>query len=221
MLKLVNGDCLTLLKRVKDGSVDLAFTSPPYNRKRNDKYDNYEDTKQDFYGFLVEFTDQLLRISKGHVIVNIQKNYYNKADVFRYIGNYPKLIQDIIIWEKTNPMPASGASITNAYEMFIVFGKKPLKSNTTYTKNILTTSVNSKMPKNHRAVMKQEVADWFIKKFTNEGDIILDCFMGMGTTGISCKKYRRGFVGIEIDEVYFNTAKSNIKETKRIKREKV
>ena len=204
------GDCLEILKEFPNKSVDISFTSPPYNRKRNDKYKFYDDTLTDYFGFLCGFTDELLRVTRGNVFVNIQKNYYNKEDVFRYIGHYAKQIKEIVIWEKTNPMPASGKNITNAYEFFIVLGDESLKSNKTYTKNIISTSVNSNMPKEHRAVMKQEVADWFIENFTKENDIVLDCFMGLGTTGLSCIKYGRNFVGIELNETYFTIAKEKL-----------
>lgn len=214
MIKGICGDCLIELKKFDNDSVDVSFTSPPYNRKRNDKYEHYNDTLNDYYTFLCSFTDELLRVTKRHVFINIQKNYYNRVDVFRYIGRYSEQIREVFIWEKSNPVPASGGSITNSYEFFFVLGKEALKSNTTYTKNILTTSVNSKMPKEHKAVMKQEVADWFIEKFTREGDVVLDCFMGLGTTGVSCKKYRRNFIGIELNEQYFAMAKENIKKLK-------
>lgn len=208
---LLNGDCLELMKEIPDKSIDISFTSPPYNRKRNDKYKNYNDTIEDYFKFLIDFTDELLRLTKKYVFVNIQKNYYNKKDVFNYIGKYSDKIVEIIVWEKSNPMPASGVNITNAYEMFIVLSDMPLKSNNTYTKNVITTSVNSDTTtKIHRAVMKQEVADWFIQQFTQENDLVLDCFMGLGTTGISCKKLNRNFIGIELDEKYFEIAKNRI-----------
>ena len=215
MVKLVHGDCLELLKQFPDKSVDISFTSPPYNRKRNDKYEYYDDTLNDYYGFLCNFTDELLRITKKHVFVNLQKNYYNKQDVFEYIGKYAKRIREIIVWEKTNPMPANGFNITNSYEFFIVMGDKPLKGNTTYTKNIISTSVNSNMPKEHKAVMKQEVSDWFIDNFTKENDIVLDCFMGTGTTGVSCVQKNRSFVGIEIDANYYNFAVDRIEQANK------
>ncbi|MCK9415398.1 hypothetical protein M0Q97_01920 [Candidatus Dojkabacteria bacterium] len=107
--KIYHIDCFDGFKELKDNSVSHVFTSPPYNRKRNDKYMFHNDDIDDYYG------------------------------------------------------------------------DKSLKSNTTYTKNIISTSVNSKMPKSHKAVMKQEVSDWFIDKFTKEFDLILDPFMGLGT----------------------------------------
>ena len=91
-------------------------------------------------------------------------------------------------------MPASGNSITNAVEYFLILGEKSLKSNKTYTKNIITTSVNSNMPKNHKAIMKPEIAKHFIENFTKENDVILDCFFGLGTTGIEAKKLNRNFI---------------------------
>ena len=214
MIDLKCGDCLELMKEIPDNSIDISFTSPPYNRKRNDKYENYNDNIKNYFTFLCNFTNDLLRITKKYTIINLQKNFYNKKDVFKYIGNYSNEIVEIIVWEKTNPMPASGFNITNAYEFFIVLSNKPLKSNTTYTKNIISSSVNSQTTmKEHKAVMKQEICDYFIEKFTKTGDIVLDPFMGIGTTGIACKKLNRNFIGYEIDEKYFNIAKERIENT--------
>ena len=155
MIKLYNGDCLQLLQEIPDKSIDICFTSPPYNRKRNDKYANYDDTKENYYEFLLKVVESLRPKVKKHIFLNIQTNYYNKQDVYRLIGTYADYIQQIFIWEKSNPLPASGNSITNAFEYFIVIGEKPLKSNRTYVKNHLTTSVNSDTTtKIHKAIMK-------------------------------------------------------------------
>lgn len=204
--KIYNGNCFDLFEQLDDKSIDVVFTSPPYNRKRNDKYTFYNDTLVDYYSFLMYFIEESRRVARDKVIVNIQTNYYNQSEVYHIIGTYADMIKQIIIWEKTNPMPASGHNITNAYEMFIVIGDKPLKSNTTYTKNLISTSVNSSMPKEHKAVMKQEVSDWFIEKFTKEGDTILDPFMGVGTTAISCKKMNRNYIGFEMIKEYCDMA---------------
>ena len=200
--KVIQGDCLEVMKGIPDKSVDHVFTSPPYNRKRNDKYKHYDDTVVDYYELIRESIEQSLRLSKGYVIFNIQKNYYNKADVFKLFGTFADKIVEVIIWEKSNPMPAAALAITNAYEFFLILGDKPLKSNTTYTKNIITTSVNGKMPESHKAVMKQEVSDWFIEKFTKEGDTILDPFAGTGTTAISCKNRKCILIEKEQEYIY-------------------
>lgn len=211
---IYNDDCFKVLSEVEDKSVDYAFTSPPYNRKRNDKYSFYDDTITDYYGFLVQFTDELLRVSKHNVFITIQKNFYNKEDVFKYIGHYADKIQEIIIWGKTNPMPASGYSITNAYEFIIVIGDEKVKSNHTYTKNLLMTSINPDTSKIHKAVMNKKVSDLFVEMFTKEGDLILDPFFGLGTTAISCLERHRNYVGIEINEEYVKVAQERINKAK-------
>lgn len=206
-------DCMEIIKTQE---ADVAFTSPPYNRKRNDKYQNYDDTVDDYFSFIKSVIDELKGVVKRHIILNLQPNYYNRADVYRLIGEYSSEIQNIIVWEKSNPLPASGKNITNAYEFFIVIGKSALKANSTYTKNHITTSVNSETTtKIHKAVMKQSVSDWFIENFTLPGDTVIDPFMGLGTTGISCKKLGRNFIGSEINEQYYNIAKERIANTER------
>lgn len=211
---LIKGDCFKVLESVNE--VDYVLTSPPYNRKRNDKYTDYNDDIEDYYGFLVSITDILLSKTKKYIFMNLQANYYNREDIYKYIGHYADKIQNIIIWEKTNPTPAAGNSITNAYEYIIVLGDSSLKSNTTYTKNHITTNV-CKNPYNkiHKAVMNEEISDWIIEKFTNEKEIVLDPFMGTGTTGVSCKKYKRGFIGIEKSQEYFDIALKRVSETKK------
>ena len=210
--EIINIDCIDGFSKLDNNSVNHIFTSPPYNRKRNDKYKEYTDIKEDYNEWLQFVINESLRVSKGYVFFNIMKNYYNKKDVFDLIGQFSDKIQDIIIWEKTNPLPASGKSITNSYEFFLILGDKPLKSNFTYTKNIISTSVNSQMTKDHKAIMKQDVADWFIEMFTSENDLILDPFMGLGTTAISCLKFNRNYLGFEISEIYHKSSIQNIKE---------
>ena len=208
--KIYQGNCFDLFKNMEDNEVEYVFTSPPYNRKRNDKYVFYDDTLTDYYGFLLNLVEQCRRVARKFVFINLQTNYYNMADVYALIGTYREKIKQIIIWQKSNPMPASGFNITNAYELFIVLGDTSLKSNHTYTKNIITTSVNSKMPKEHKAVMHPDVADWFIKTFTLEGETILDPCMGIVTTAIACVKNNRNYVGFELSKEYCDIANQKI-----------
>lgn len=211
---IYNVNCFDGFKSLNDKSISHILTSPPYNRKRNDKYEHFNDININYFDFLTNILDESLRVTKGYVFFNIMKNYYNKKDVFKLIGHYSEKIVEIIIWGKTNPLPASGHSITNSYEFFLVLSDEPLKSNTTYTKNLINTSINNKTSKEHKAIMKQEVADWVIEKFTKEGDLILDPLMGTGTTAISCLKYGRDFIGFELVGNYVELANERINNFK-------
>jgi len=210
----MQGDCLELMKSMDSGSVDMILTSPPYNRKRNDKYNSYDDTKVDYLQFLTDITEEYLRVCSGNVFINIQKNYYNKVEVYKFIGRFSEKIIEVIVWEKTNPMP--GTSIINAFEYIFVLSNhnKSLKANKTYTKNIFKTNVNSNNPyrKQHRAVMNIEVPRHLINCFATDGFTIMDPMMGVGTTGVAAKEAGMNFVGIEISEDYFDIAKKRIDE---------
>lgn len=66
---------------------------------------------------------------------------------------------------------------------------------------------------NHPAPFSTQIASDHIKSWSNPGDLVLDPFMGSGTTGVACKKLGRDFIGIELDEGYFNAAKQRIENT--------
>lgn len=205
---IYNEDCLETMADMPEKSVDLVFTSPPYNRERNDTYSHYNDTIKDYLDFLIRFTDESLRVSKS-VIVNIQSNYYNKVDLNKYIGHYAEDINSTHVWTKENPMPASGNNITNAFEYFFFLGE-PVKSNRTYTKNHIHTSVNPDTDKSHGAIMHIKVAKHFISTFTNENSVIYDPFMGLGTTARACKDLGRKYIGSEISEEYCKLARKRL-----------
>ena len=62
----------------------------------------------------------------------------------------------------------------------------------------------------HRGVFRKETVEYFVKTYTNEGDIVLDCCMGSGSTGVACVNTNRNFIGIELDEKYFSIAKERL-----------
>ena len=68
MIELINDDCFNRLAGIK---ADIVFTSPPYNRKRNDKYSNYDDTIDDYYMFLVTAIETCISIANRYVIYNL------------------------------------------------------------------------------------------------------------------------------------------------------
>lgn len=213
------GDCLTLIKNIEDKSINISFTSSPYNRIRDDTYDYYHDTRTDYYDMLVAITDEMLRVTKGYVIVNIQCNRFNKKEFYSYIGHYADKINGTVIWVKSNPQPAGNykesentRSVTNAFEYFIFIkdGENFVKYGDTQFNNVITSTVNSKHIDGHGAIMKKEVCYELLKHFTNRGDVILDPFFGTGTTGVCALELERNFIGFEIVPEYADVARQRI-----------
>lgn len=217
-MKLINGNCFEILKDFDENSVDYVFTSPPYNIKRskNNKYNKYEyfdDGIDNYFDWCVEIINELLRVTKNHVFWNIQANYYNKKDVYKLFGHFADKIQQNFIWYKPDGIPSSQKYyVSNFVEYIIGFtNQKYIKSNKHFITNHLeASSKNQNTNRKHKASMNIEVADFIIKNFTNENEIILDNFMGTGTTGVSCVENNRQFIGIEIAKEYYDYSKLRI-----------
>lgn len=96
-------------------------------------------------------------------------------------------------------------------------GTTEFKANTKI-KNVIQTNVNNDHFEGHGAVMRMDVAEWFIKNFSRRNDLILDPFMGMGTTAIACINNGRDYIGYEITEKYYRDSLERIKqETSQIR----
>lgn len=233
-----NGDCRLLMKELKDNSIDLLITSPPYNmnlRIRNGrycsrqivkelttKYEGYDDnlTMEDYQKFLEGIIDESLRVAKMSFI-NIQMLTGNKRALLSIMGKYNEYIKEIIIWDKVNAQPAIGANVLNSqYEFIIVFSKDDAISrsfkNGTFNRGTLTNvwSVKrgKKIDSSHGATFPEELIEKIILNFSKEGDVICDPMMGTGTTGLVSKKLKRGFIGFELLEKYFIIASKRISD---------
>ena len=221
MNKLYQGNCLEILKQFEDKSIDYVFTSPPYNIKRskNNKYNKYEyfdDGIDNYLDWSISIIDELLRVTKNHIFWNIQPNYYNKKEVYKLIGYYADKIQQNFIWYKPDGIPSSQKYYVSNFVEYIIgiTNQKYIKSNKHFITNHLeASSKNQNTNRKHKAVMNIEVADFIIKNFTQQNEIILDPFMGTGTTGVSCLKNNRNFIGIEIAKEYYDYAKERIENT--------
>lgn len=160
--------------------------------------------------------DEGMRIAKDYVFINLQKNYYNKSDVFDFIGKYSHEIIDIVIWGKDNPMPASGKNITNSYEFVLIMSNKhkAIKANHTYTQNLIMTPVYSSNPyeKIHRAVMSELFCKSIFRDFIHPNQTVLDPFSGMATTGIACLENDDDYTGIELVEKYATASEQRLNE---------
>lgn len=212
--KIYNIDCREGFKLLDDKSIDIHFVSPPYGRKRNDKYSLFDDNI-DWYKLVDTIISESLRILKdeGYLFLNIQKNYYNKKDYFKLIGKYADFIVEEIIWGKNNPMPANGLNITNSYEVILVINPKykPLKAKNTYTKNLFMTNVNTNKYKSHKAVMNIEACRYLFNQFIPNNSIVLDSCSGLGTTFVVAKEFGCDFIGFELHQEYIDIALDRLK----------
>lgn len=121
--------------------------------------------------------------------------------------------QNLIVWNKGNCTP--NKYYLNSYECILFLRKGKAKNiNNMGTKNILSVPNLLGKNKHHPTEKPVELNKILIENSSNENDLVLDPFMGAGSTGIACKELNRRFIGIEIDEKYYDIAKSRIEKTK-------
>lgn len=124
---------------------------------------------------------------------------------------------NMLVWCKTNPAPTTNAGWLSDVEYCLVFKENgAARYNDGYEiKSKWYLSPINKADKDnwgHPTIKPLELVERHIKHSTNEGDTVLDCFMGSGTTGVACRNLNRNFIGIEINEEYYKIAERRMKE---------
>lgn len=231
-VKLLQGDCLELMKDIPDGSVDCIITDPPYGTTHA-KWDKKVDLKV--------FFSEAFRVLKQNGALACFCQLPFGVDL---INACRKDFRYEIIWKKSisggflnaNKMPLRAhENIFIFYRKLPVFNKqytdgKPYKqangcakTSCLYGKQKTFTTINlgwrnpidvlsikSDRNGDHPTQKPVELMEWLVKTYTNPGDTVLDCFMGSGTTGRACVRNGRNFIGMELQEKYFEIAKNRI-----------
>lgn len=220
--ELYNEDCMNILRKMEDASVDLIVTDPPYNietkgagiyKQKDKQYVKELEGMKD--GFSEDILEELCRVMKK---INIyifcsQKQIIPLLDFFvkRKKCNY-----NIISWHKTNPVPACGNKYLTDTEFVLFFREKGVKVygsfETKKTWYVTPLNVIEKKEYGHPTVKPQLLLRNFIINSSEEYETVLDPFMGSGSTGVASVLTNRKFIGIEIDGKYFDTAKKRIGE---------
>ena len=235
-INLKNGDCLEIMKDIPDKSINLIITDPPYWHKKSPGKP-YSQRKQ--YKTSSKFANSDLynansvMMSKmsdftGDCIEEILKEFSRimkkmNAYIFRndtQIAYYSMWAEkngymfSILIWEKPLSIINKNRYSQNTEYIIRIYeygtGLNKTDNNNFYNKVKKIKPITGKK-KIHPTQKPTELAEQFIILSSSEKDIILDPFMGSGSTGEACLKNNRNFIGIEIDTEYFNIAKERLK----------
>lgn len=159
----------------------------------------------------IEFKDwlpKIYRVLKQDSHCYIMINARNLKDLWDCAEKCGFEFQQLIVWDKGNATP--NKYYLNAYELILMLRKGGAKNiNNMGTKNILKIP-NITHTKAHPTEKPSRLMKILIENSTDVGDVVLDPFMGVGSTGVACVQSGRKFIGIEIDERYFNIAKERM-----------
>lgn len=236
-IKLRNGDCLEEFKLIDDQSVDLILTDPPYNlgnfmterqaglqRMRENFFvsagwDNLPST--DWEVAMDQFFANAARVMKigGSMVCFMAViKVETLIKIAQRNGFYYKTTG---VWHKTNPMPRNmNIQFVNSTEtwVYFTFGRKTGTFNNEglLIHDFVETSVTPVSERKHGKHPTQKpvkLMEYFVRLLSNPGDVVLDPFMGSGSTGVASKRLGRSFLGVELGKDYFSIAEARIAET--------
>ena len=201
----------------------------------NDKWDQFENFKK-YDDFTYEWLSECKRILKKDGAIWVIGSYHNIFRVGTAIQNLGFWILNDVIWNKNNPMPNfRGTRFTNAHET-LIWASKSEKSKYTFNyqslkclNDDLQMRSNWDLPicngserlkkdgkKIHSTQKPEALLHRILLATSNKNDLILDPFLGSGTTATVAKKLGRNYFGIEKEKIYFKAAEQRIKATKPI-----
>ena len=236
------GDCLHLLKQLPDKSIDLVVTDPPYlfdtsggggafGSKRKQYHKDYAkvsnfktplDQKKANQrseiglelacGFNIEILNELKRVMKK---INIYI-WCNKEQIKQYLNYFDSCNMELLTWHKTNPIPTCNNTYLSDTEYLLFFREKGVKVYGEYsTKHkYYVTPINKsdKAKYGHPTIKPLDIIENLIVNSSQDGDIILDPFLGSGTTAVACVNTNRHYIGFELDPQYYDIACKRLDE---------
>ena len=230
---IFNGDCLEVMEQlIKCGTkVDAIITDPPYELEFH--LGGQQKRAKDFtkLGKNIDFTakgfdyekcfEKMLEMCK---IPNILIFCSNKQ-ISKFMSYFENkgLSTTLLAWKKQNACPlGKGKHISDLEYIVYVRGKNPpFNNNLDYTKKYKLQTYpfvngNKRLPPTQKPL---QLIENYVELHSFEEQTILDPFMGSGTTGVACKNTNRKFIGIELDEKYFDIAKQRIEDCSKQKEE--
>lgn len=239
MINLYNEDCLEVLKKLEDNSIDLIITDPPYAVNFSKGFDDSKETVKKILPDLVENYYRILKegshlyifvpvkeigmfieeFSKKFTLYNIlatrtytqnmylKNNFSFNNQLILYLAKGKAKNFNKVDFIKTSDSWLKDKRNKNQHEFtyqYPAFFPEYIFSNTK------STSKNGKKTKRHPCEKSVEFEKNLILLSSNEGDTVLDSFMGGGTTGVACQETNRNFIGMELNKEYFQIAKERI-----------
>lgn len=233
-VKLFQGDCLELMKDIPDGSVDCIITDPPYGTTNCD-WDEQIDLKLLFdsgfrclkrNGAFILFSQMPFAVD---LITACRKFFryeiiWHKTNPVGFLNAKKMPLrchENILLFYRNlpvyNPQKIKGKPYKKKGRdgTLDIYAAKRLPSvnmdGLRYPTDVLRLK-NYPVTSIHPTQKPVELGEWLVKTYTNPGDTVLDCFMGSGSTGVACVRNGRNFIGMELQEKYFEIAKNRIED---------
>ena len=211
---IICGDCLEIMKTFPDKSIDLVLTDPPYGidyqsnmrvmSKQFDKLENDNNNSR------FEAYKEFYRLLKDDCVAIVFCSFKNYADDFNELAKFFD-IKNAIIWDKGGGgIGDLEHSLLTDYEIAIVAHKGMCKIRGKRDGSVWSEGKVNPNTMLHPTEKPVFIIKRLVQKFSDEGQIVLDSFLGSGTTALACKQLKRNYIGIEISEKYCKIAQDRL-----------
>jgi len=231
--KLIQGDCLRILPTLESNSVDLVVTDPPYNLNHRDmqhlriKKGKIKKTRLLFDGKVLNISKLIKQIAivlKDGGAFYIFCGVHQIGEYIRYIKKERLIFSNFLVWYHPDGVPSLRKRAYQSHCQLIVFGHKEIENKYTFNyskpkemKNLLKYSGCTSFEYKggivgeyvgHPTQKPTKLLKKLISDSSNEGNIVLDPFLGSGATMSACQDLKRNCIGIEIDPKYCGIIKN-------------
>jgi DNA modification methylase len=201
-VRLYHGDCLDVLRTLPDGNVDAVVTDPPFNAGK--EFANDSLSPLDFRAFCNEFALALYRLKPSNILVEVGKDDQTMRQELERYFTY----RYAICLNYTNSMRNGAVGYAN-WGLVLWFSNGG-KCYQRYKDRLDSALHNTKGEFSHPSPKEVSHYGHLVRMFTPPGGVVLDPFMGSGTTGVACVQEGRDFIGIEREREYYEIAERRI-----------
>lgn len=219
--QIYKGDCLELIKSIPDHSIDLIVTDPPYvlcgsNSIHNNLGKTFSGCAKEIApisnGFDLKLLDEWVRVMKD-INIYIWCSKAQLMDYFHYFIDKLGCNFEILVWYKPNCIPFANTAYLKDKEYCLYFWKNKnlnIKYDRGHTVFSHIANVEDKKLYGHPTIKPLYIIENLIYNSSKPGDVVLDTFLGSGTTAVAAKNLGRQYIGFEIDDKYFKLAQDRL-----------
>ncbi len=239
--KIYNQDCLEGLYQIESETVDLLLTDPPfgiefdkvgsqYNRKQKELGQFYNEICEDYYDFTLQWLQAAWKAMKPTANGFIFSGWNHLRDILNALTETDFRLINHLIWKYQFGVFTKKRFVTSHYHI-LYFTKLSAKEDNVRTFNRISDYSSSpgklyfedvwRIKRDYQkggektpTRLPLAVTDKCVRMGSNEGDLVLEPFLGSGSVVLSCIKYNRRYLGFEISEPIFNIAKKRIEKMK-------
>ena len=219
-----NANCFDFLPTLENNSVDLVLIDPPYDILGDSWYKDRSHADDESFAAwdkelnMSKLLTELYRVLRDGGTLIMFYDLWKISFLKEYLEESKFKQIRFIEWLKTNPVPLNGKLnyLTTAREIALSAVKKGKGTfNSQYDNGIYQCGICQDKDRFHPTQKPVHLIEQLILKHSKEGNTVLDCFFGSGTTAVAALNTHRNFIGCEKDEVYFSKAQDRLKMLQR------